>query len=201
MSIRRELESKIKQLEKGNPFSSREFVKLGYPRTSVDQTLSRLTKKGEIQRIRPGLYIKPQTSKYVGEVAPSLSEVLKLVSQKNGETIQIHGAEAARRLKLTTQMPTKPTYLTSGRSRSLKVGNVEVVLKHACSKKLQFAQKKEGLALSALWYLGQTGLSNEVIEKVKSQMSPEEFKNLQAAETPAWLHEALNATPPGTAHG
>lgn len=191
MSVQSNLERKIEQFEKGKPFSNRNFIAFGEPRAAVDQALYRLVKKGAIQRVSPGIYVSPKTSKYVGEVAPNTAEIIQLIAEKNKETIQPHGAEAARMFKLTTQTPTRMTYLTSGKSRSLTINNQEVQFKHVSNKKLQFAQQKEGLALLALWYLGKENISTAAIEKVRSQLSMAEFNNLLRADVPAWLSEAL----------
>lgn len=201
MSIQSTLERKIEQFEKGKPFSNKNFIKLGESRASVDQALYRLAKKGTIRRISPGIYVSPKTNKYVGEVAPNTSEVVKLIAERNKETIQPHGAEAARLFKLTTQMPIKETYLTSGKSRTLTINNQEIVFKHVSNKKLQFAQRMEGLALLALWHLGKENISAEAVKKVRSQLSQTEFNNLLHADVPAWLGEALTNSAKELKHG
>ena len=115
------------------------------------------------------------------------------IAKKNGEIVQVHGAEAARRFKLSTQVPTLPVYYTSGSSRTIQIRNVEVRLIHTSNRRrLQFAGKKTGVALSALWYLGKGNVNSETISTIKSGLSAKEFEALNAANVPEWMTAAFN---------
>jgi hypothetical protein len=193
MSTTEAIRTRIQRLSKGKPFTSSRFLKLG-SRAAVDKTLSRLVEEGEIERLARGVFVRPKKSRFIGTVMPEVSEVVEVIAKSHGETIQVHGAEAARRFKLSTQMPTSPVFYTSGPSRSLRVGNITVKLMHTTShRRLQFAGKKTGLALSALWYLGKESTTPETIIRIKSGLSPKEFEALKSADVPAWMSEALNS--------
>lgn len=127
--------------------------------------LERLVKIREIKRIRRGIYVRPQISPYVGPVTPSIESIVKTIVSSADEVLQIHGAEAARQLGLSTQVPVKPTFLTNGRSRKLSVGKIEIEFKRASSKKLVLAGTQAGLAISALWYLVKENISAKEFEK------------------------------------
>ena len=93
-------------------------------------------------------------------------------------------------------------FYTSGSSRSPRVGSITVKLMHTTSRRrLQFAGKKTGLAISALWYLGKENVSPETISKIRSGLSPQEFETLKAANLPAWMTAALSAPLPEAVHG
>ncbi|MEE8058489.1 MAG: DUF6088 family protein, partial [Pseudomonadales bacterium] len=153
---------------------------------------SRLVKQGAIERVTQGIYIRPKKNRFIGSVKPEASKVIQAIAESNGEIIQVHGAEAARRFKLSTQVPTQPVYYTSGSSRTLTIGKLKVKLVHATQRKLQLAGKKSGLALSALWYMGKESLSQNTIEQVCSQLGPGELQELLAADMPAWMATALD---------
>ena len=192
MSTTEAVRGAIRRIPKGTPFTSARFLKRG-PRGAVDRALSRLVEQGEAERLARGVFVRPGKSRFVGTVMPEVSEVVKVIAKGRGETIQVHGAEAARRFKLSTQMPTSPVYYTSGTSRSLPIGNITVKMMHAGRRRLQFAGKRTGLALSALWYLGKENVNPETISRIRSGLSPEEFETLKAADLPAWMAAALNA--------
>jgi len=123
------------------------------------------------------------------------------IAKRNGEVVQIHGAEAARRFKLSTQAPTLPVYYTSGSSRTIQIRNVEVRLMHTSNRRrLQFAGQKIGIALSALWYLGKGKVNSETISMIKSGLSAKEFETLRAADVPAWMTAALDEFVVADAH-
>ncbi|MDE2906143.1 MAG: DUF6088 family protein, partial [Acidobacteriota bacterium] len=116
-------------MPKGEPFTSERFLKHG-SRSAVDRTLSRLAGRGEIQRLARGVFVRPRTSRFVGTVVPDVLEVVETIARHNGETVQVHGAEAARRFKLSTQVPTAPVFHTSASSRTIRIANIAVRMVH-----------------------------------------------------------------------
>ena len=192
MTTAKAIRAKLRTLPKGKPFTNSRFLKYG-SRGAVDRTLSRLVTEGEITRLTRGVFVRPQQNRLVGDVMPKLSEVVKIIAQNNHETIQVHGAEAARRFKLSTQVPIVPVFHTSSSSRSIKIGGITVKMIHTSNqRRLQFAGKKPGLALSALWYLGKNNVNAQVISKIKSGLSAEDFETLKSADMPVWMSTALN---------
>ena len=103
---------------RGKPFTSERFLKHG-SHSAVDRTLSRLVGRGEIQRLARGVFVRPRTSRFVGTVLPDVLEVVEAIARNNGETVQVHGAEAVRRFRLSTQVPTAPVFYTSASSRAI----------------------------------------------------------------------------------
>lgn len=192
--IAQKIKNQIQLIEKGVVFSSRDFLSVGN-RANIDKILSRLVQQGEIERVARGLFVRPVKNRFVGNVPVQLEKVMQIISQQNGETIQIHGAEAARQLKLSTQMPTKTIFYTNGATRKIKVGNQEVQMIHTSNqRKLLYAGTKMGLVISALWYLGRKLVTPEVIVKLKASLSDEEFVFLKNANLTTWMHEVINKT-------
>jgi hypothetical protein len=187
------IRNRINEIGLGEPFTSSQFNALG-TRAAVDQTLSRLVKQGEIARISRGVFVRPKTSRYVGEVMPEPSKVAQAIANAHGETIQVQGAEAARLLGLTTQMPLQAVFYTSGPNRALKLGNLQLTLKHVAQRKLALAGKPSGLALSALWYLGKEQVSPGTIKTIREKLTPEAFEEFRAetSSMPAWMADTLH---------
>lgn len=185
------IQQRIKTYPKGKPFASKAFLKLG-SRTSVDQAFSRLVKSGDLSRITSGIYVRPKTNRFVGKVMPEMAKIVATIAKTNGETIQVHGAEAARQFKLTTQVPAQHMFYTSGSTREVSVGNLKIRFVHAARRKLQLAGTRAGAALSALWFLGKQGVSESSIRSVCSSLEPSELSQLMAAEVPSWLADHLS---------
>lgn len=201
MSVAESINQRVLRMQRGEPFTNTRFLKLG-SRSAVDKALSRLVEEGVIQRVARGVFMRPKKSRFVGNVMPDVSRVIKVIAKDHGETLQVHGAEAARRFKLSTQMPTTPVYYTSGPSREIRVGNLKVKLIHTTShRKLQHAGKKPGLALSALWYLGKDNINAEVVRRIREGLSSEEFETLRTSRMPAWMASAIDNYTQGAAHG
>jgi predicted transcriptional regulator of viral defense system len=182
----------IEKLPQGEPFTASSMLSFG-SRAAVDQALSRLAREGAIARITRGVYVRPEVSKYVGTVLPEPLKVVQALAHEHGEVVQVHGAEAARRMALSTQVPTKSVFLTSGPSRHFHIGKQEVVLKNVSARKLALAERPAGVALTALWYLGKEHVTPEVVKTIKTRLAPEEFTALCAAKSqmPAWMADTI----------
>lgn len=181
------------------PVTSQAFMEFG-SRAAVDQALTRLVKEKVLSRVARGVYVRPKTSRYVGEVPPEPIQVAEAIAAETGSVIQIHGAEAARRMGLSTQVPARPIFYTSGPSRCFALGQMEVLLKHVCPRKLALSGRPAGIALTALWYLGKTAVTLETIAHIGSQLPQGEFEALCASTRcmPGWMHDVFlkfKATP------
>ena len=184
----------------GEPFVSSSLLLLG-SRAAVDQSLTRLTKEGTILRVARGVYVRPKVSRFVGKVIPEANEVVNAMAESRGETIHVHGAEAVLRLGLTTQVPMKSIYYTSGPSRTLRVGSLDVVLKHASQRLLALSGSPAGLAFSALWYMGKKQVTPETIVAIQGKLSSAEFSALRKSpQLPAWLSDVFHRFEKAGAH-
>lgn len=194
MSTTESIRACLRGIPKGKLFTTSRFGALG-SRGTVDRALARFVEQGEIKRLARGVFVRPRKSRYVGNVLPGVDEVVQAMASASGEKVQMHGAEAARRLGLTTQVPVAPVYHTSASSRSIRVGNTTVRMIHTSNpRRLQFAGTEAGLALAALWYIGKNNATIETVATVRSAIKPEAFEKLCSAQVPAWLDTLLHAT-------
>ena len=192
MNIMETIKSEVERMPEGRPVTTKSFMAFG-SRASVDQALCRLVKSGLLSRPARGVYVRPTRNAYVGPVPPEPIRIAEAIASESGYEVQVHGAEAVRRLGLSTQVPTKPVFYTSGPSRSFRLGATVVSLKHVSPRKLVLAGRPAGIALTALWYLGKEKVTTETIEHIRSKLSPEEFEALCAeiSAMPGWMHDAI----------
>jgi hypothetical protein len=186
------IRQRIEKMPAGEPFTPTAFLAFG-TRASVDQTLSRLAKAGTIERVTRGVFMRPEVSRFVGKVMPEPLKVAETIAKATGAIVGIHGAEAARRLELTTQVPTQSVFSTSGPSKRIRVGKMDIRLQHVCQRKLALAGRPAGLAIAAMWYLGKTEVTPSLIEKIRHKLSGDEFEALKCATSsmPAWMSDAF----------
>lgn len=192
MTVAERIRQRIETIPIGEPFTTASLLTLG-TRASVDQNLRRLSRSGHIASVGRGVYVRPKVSRHVGAVMPEPYKVAQAIARSTGATIQVHGAEAARQFGLTTQVPTQPIFLTTGPSRRLKMGKLEVTLKHASPRKLALPGRP-GVALAALLHLSKYEVTPKVIEAIRSKLEPSEFETLQTATgvMPAWLSDRFH---------
>ncbi len=192
MNTSQAIRERIASQPAGEPFTPALFAGMG-SRASIDQALMRLNKIGAIERLGRGLYIVPQTSRFGLKTMPSAEQVAQVIAASEGATIEVHGAEAARRFGLSTQVPTQPVFYTTGASRTVQMGNLQIRLQRVAARKLALAGRPAGQALAALWYLGKQHVSAATFERIAAKLSELEFEVLRNSKNsmPAWMLDAL----------
>ncbi len=161
----------------GTPLVAKELLHLGN-RAAIDQVLSRLVQRGTLLRAGRGIYVLPVESRF-GTRAPSVARMVEGLANQRGETIVPHGA-AANALGLTTQVPMRAIYLTSGPSHRLKLGVQMVELRHAPIWQLIFPGRAAGDVVRALAWLGPEK-AGEAIQKLRARLPPSELKEVASA--------------------
>ncbi len=174
----------------GEPFSVKEMRCVG-SRASVDQALSRLTKMGELQRVARGFYARPKTSPVLGTLSVPGAKVAQAAARAQGAKLLISGAEAANRLGLSTQVPTRTVYWSTGPGRILRIGNQEIIIKSR--RNLVGADSAAGPVIAALQYIGKKGLSESVERQLASQLPESVREELLGyiPELPAWMEKPI----------
>jgi len=105
-----------------------------------------------------------------------------------GERIANSGAMAANALGLTTQVPVKRVFLTSGSNRVLTLGRERVELRHAPAWQLVLPVPRAGDAVRALAWLGRDKAGAAAAD-VRRRLSEYERRELGSvsAQMPGWL--------------
>ncbi len=167
-------------------------------RAAVDQALSRLARSGRLMRICQGVYMRPVETRF-GPCAPSVDKALNALADLWNETIVPCGGAAAHVLGLTTQIPVRSVYLTSGRGRRLRFGNLAVELRHAPRWQLTAPRRRAGEIIRALAWLGPAEV-RAGLQTVLPRLSPGDIGELAEARAtmPHWMAEPVSLL---VAHG
>ena len=178
----------IASIPEGKPFTTSALRPLAST-DNIRQILNRQVKSGEIKRVARGVFLKPKFILPLGEQSPLASDVARVIAESTGETIAVHGSEAARQLQLTTQVPMRTVFYTSGNSRTLKIANRSIKLQHVNPSKLIAPGTTCGLIISALTYLKKENVTTKTINIIKERVSPEEFQQTtnMVEHMPAWM--------------
>jgi hypothetical protein len=180
--------SLLNHLPKGQPVTAKELLHLGN-RAAVDQALSRLCRSGQILRIARGVYVVPVQGRF-GARPPAVESTVAALAEQRGETIVSHGAATANRLGLTTQVPVREVYLTSGPNRELKLGAQVVELRHAPAWQLVLPGTPAGDVVRALAWLGKENAG----EVLRTHIAPAQREALLAtrAQMPTWMAREIS---------
>jgi hypothetical protein len=189
MSIQDAILERIHKQGRGKVFIPKDFLDLG-SRDAADQSLSRLARSGEIERLGRGLYHYPQMNERLGiPLGPDLDEIAEALGRQTGSRVVPSGAVAANRLGLSTQVPARPVYLTDGRTRQVRIGSMVIQIRHAAPKELPVGSRTSAMVFQALRYLGQAAVDDRVIARLRRVLSAGQRRELlrDARYTTEWI--------------
>lgn len=190
-TLSRQIAAHVAGQSEGAAVRAKEFLHLG-ERAAVDQALSRLHRRGKLMRVGRGLYVRPLESRF-GNRPPPPGKVVQSLAEATGETIAPHGAVAANAFGLTTQVPVRSVYLTSGRTRQFKLGSQTVELRHAPGWQLLLAGRPAGEAVRAMSWMGKEE-AERTVKVLERRLPRAELQALTAirGRLPTWMAQALS---------
>lgn len=136
----------------------------------VTKLLAQFEKEGLITRIAKGVYVKAKKTRF-GVVYPSAFELVTEIAKRDKAKIFPTGDTAANRLGFSTQVPMSASFLTSGSSRKLKLGNRTVTLTHGSPKKFAYKGKLMPELVQALRSIGEDNITESVEKRVAQLLS------------------------------
>lgn len=190
-SIVETIKKRINSHGRGWCFTTKNFLDLNSP-MGVRKALSRLEDEKVIRRLAQGLYEYPRQHSQLGVLPPQIEEIAKAIAVKNGIKIRPSGAYAANLVGLSEQVPAKAIFLTSGPTKKLKIGKLEIIFRTAREKSLH-ASGKVGLVVQALRNLGKEhtdATAKNRVQRFLNGISQKELKdNLKYA--PQWIRDVV----------
>ena len=159
----------------------------------VTKLLAQFEKEGLITRIAKGVYVKAKKTRF-GVVYPSAFELVTEIAKRDKAKIFPTGDTAANRLGFSTQVPMNASFLTSGSSRKLKLGNRTVTLTHGSPKKFAYKGKLMPELVQALRSIGEDNITESVEKRVAQLLSATlETETIEhdLLLTPVWVRQII----------
>ena len=177
---------------RGWAFTPKDFLDLG-ARGSIDVALGRLVQHGHIRRLGRGLYDYPKINARLGALTPDIDLIAQAIATQGGDRIARSGAQAANRMGLSTQVPAKINYATSGRSRIKKVAGRTISLTRSRVPILDATSPNANAVLQLLSHIGKAEINDDLIKKCAAGLAPHDLKALKKAQAamPGWLSDAV----------
>lgn len=188
-----EITKRIENMHEGQILFISDFSDLNGNEKVVSRALSAEEKKGNIVRLAKGMYLRPKSTRF-GIVYPSVDEMVKAIAHRDKSKVQPCGITALNMLGLSTQVPTKYTYLTSGSSRKLKLGDRLIELKRSVPKNFVFKTTLGALLMQALKSLGEKNISKQEIVQISKLIDNEkrmEHFKLDILLMPIWMRKLI----------
>ena len=119
-----------------------------------DRALSRLVVSGQLRRIGRGFYDFPRQSKILkGAAPPNLDATIAAIRRRDKIQLMPNGIAVANDLGLTNAVPARPSYISSGKTKTVQVGNRKVYLQHVSQKAIAWADRPGGQFVAAVLWL------------------------------------------------
>lgn len=183
---------RIRGKGRGWVFTPRHFLNFG-SRGAVDMALSRLVQSDAIRRIGRGIYDYPRLHDTLGALSPDPAALADALAVQTGDKLAPSGAAAANQLGLSTQVPARASYATSGRTRVGKAAGRSLTLRHSRAPVLDQASDTANAVLQALAQLGRRQVDADVIQRLAARIDDADMKQLLQARPamPGWMGDVI----------
>lgn len=155
----------------------------------VGGTLAELTQEGMLVKLAQGVYAKPRRSRF-GLVLPSVDKIVQAIAARDSAEVLPSGMTALNVLGLSTQVPMKYSYLTTGSERIIKLENQEIRLKRGVPKNFCYETKLIALLVQALKTLKQQNVGEEELQVIRNLILREPDRSALAKDVdmmPVWM--------------
>lgn len=183
---------RVRAKGRGWVFTPKHFIDFG-TRGSVDMALSRLAQAAEIRRIGRGLYDYPQLHDKLGALTPDAEMIAQAISAQSGDRLAPSAAVAAHGLGLSTQVPARSSYATSGRTRVHMAAGRTITLKHSRAPVLGNASEAANGVVQIVAGLGRHKVDAEAIARLAARLDDKDLAALlkSRAAMPGWMGDVV----------
>jgi hypothetical protein len=192
-SIKDKIISRIYGHGRGWVFSQNDFLK-NFKRYEIDNALKTLTDSGSIRRICRGIYDYPAYSTILQTYAgPDMNAVAWAIARKFKWQIYPSGDTALNYFGISTQIPGRLIYISSGPSRVFMTdfGNIE--FKHSTQRETQFKYAESALVVQALRSLGINLITDDILMQIKSKFDADMWQKIKqdSISVTGWIYAVI----------
>lgn len=188
-----QIKNRINDFDSRKVFINNDFLDIAGNET-VRRTLNQLVSENKIKRVINGFYYNPIYSELIGEYeAVSIHELALAIARKYNWNIAPYNSTALNLLGLSTQVPTHYKYISSGRYKEYKIGDTVLEFKKVNPGEIANMSLKTATVIQAIKSLGKENITNEVIQKIRENLSEKERKDLmnESKSVPSWIYEVI----------
>ena len=177
-SVNNIIELKISKFKPGQVILPSDFKDLGTS-TAIRKTLSRLVESGQVERMGQGIYVIPKNNKVFGKVLPSMEELAEALAKKEHVKIKPSGQYALNKVGLSTQVPMRLVFLTTGNAKKIRIGRNAIIFKSTTAKKLSMKGDITSLLFLGLEELDLQKLAPSQMDRIMGLLKMETPENLK----------------------
>lgn len=189
--IKRVVMEKIQMSHPHDVFFISDFVDLGSPET-IRKIFFQAIKKGILERVGQGIYVKPKDSKF-GRVPIPLEKIAQEIADRDKCQILPTGSTAANIIGLSTQIPMNLSYITTGSTRTIEIGKRQLNFRHASPK--NFATKGHVIAalIQGMKEVGEKNMTDTQYTAIRNfiEKTPDSHFDEDLLLAPMWIQRII----------
>ncbi len=192
MTVTQKFEEKYRKMKDKSLIFASDFAE--YNQEYIGDLLAAYMKDGRLVRLANGVYLKTTVTRF-GPVYPSPTEIAEAIARRDHAQVLMSGLAAENYFGLSTQVPMKVVFLTSGSARKLTVGNTEIEFKRGVPRNFAFRDRTMATLCQALKSIGNGHVTEEqrgVLMRFLSEYMKEHTINEDIKLMPQWIQRLLN---------
>ena len=192
MTVTQMFEAKYKRTKDKSLIFASDFAE--YNQDYIGDLLAAYMKEGKLVRLANGVYLKTTMTRF-GPVYPSTTEIAEAIARRDHAQVLMSGLAAENYFGLSTQVPMKVVFLTSGSARTLTVGNTESEFKRGVPKNFAFKDEVMATLCLALKSIGNGHVTEEqrkVLKRFLCEYMKEHAIKDDLKLMPQWIQRLLN---------
>lgn len=168
-----------------------DYANLGAAET-IRKILHEAMITGILEKAGHGIYIKPKVSRF-GKVPIPLEKIAREIADRDKCKILPTGHTAANIIGLSTQVPMNLSYITTGSTRTIKIGERKISFRHASPKNFAAKGRAMPLLIQGIREIGEENISGSEYKAIRrfidKQQDPYLHEDLLLA--PAWIQRII----------
>ncbi len=168
-----------------------DYTDLGAAET-IRKILHEATLSGLLEKGGHGIYIKPKVSRF-GNVPVPLEKIAREIADRDKCEILPTGSTAANLIGLSTQVPVNLSYITTGSTRTIKIGERKISFRHASPKNFAAKGRVVPLLIQGIREIGEENISGTEFEAIRRFIDKQQDLYLQEdlPLAPAWIQRII----------
>lgn len=184
----------MKHINESRPhsvFFITDYTNLGSPET-IRKILYEATLNGIIEKAAHSIYFKPKVSRF-GNIPIPPEIIAKEIANRDKCEILPAGSTAANIIGLSTQVPVCLSYITTGSTRTVNIGDRKISFRHASPKNFAAKGKAIPLLLQGIKEIGKDNISNIELDVIKHFMEkyPDPHLKEDLLIAPVWIQQII----------
>lgn len=182
---------KINESQPHSIFFITDYTDLGSAET-IRKILHEATLSGILEKAAHGIYFKPKVSRF-GNVPLPLEKIAREIAGRDRCDILPTGNTAANLIGLSTQVPLNLSYITTGSTRTINVGERKISFRHASPKNFAAKGNVMPLLIQGLREIGEENISDAGYAAIKRFIDKQQDHYLQEdlQLAPMWMQRII----------